>query len=334
MVLAGDAVADNSPGGVTPACRDLVARAVRQTMSDAERVSSLVRAGAGDALARLGDSRFLKNAWFLPNDPMLGLVEVPAGPFRMGSDKKRDSRAYDDETPQHEVTLPSYYIGRYPVTVAQFRTYVEDGGRTPEDPENVRGLANHPVVRVTWHEALAYCRWLAETLGASNETPAALRRVLQGDGVERPWQVTLPSEAEWEKAARGTDGRIYPWGNEADTNRANYDDTNINRTTAVGCFPTGTSPYGVEELSGTVWEWTRSLWGKNVGEPEFSYPYKPNQKRENLAAPTDVRRVLRGGSFYDSEGGVRAARRYGYFPDLRNYVLGFRVVVSPFSSDL
>ena len=159
-------------------------------MSDAERVSSLVRAGAGDALARLGDSRFLKNAWFLPNDPILGLVEVPAGPFRMGSDKKRDSRAYDDETPQHEVTLPSYYIGRYPVTVAQFRTYVEDGGRTPEDPESVRGLANHPVVRVTWHEALAYCRWLAETLGASNETPAALRRVLQGDGVERPWQVT------------------------------------------------------------------------------------------------------------------------------------------------
>ena len=289
------------------------------------------RCELGAVLGRLGDPRFREDVWFLPDEPLLGFVEIPAGPFRMGSDKKRDSRADGDEIPQHEVTLPAYYIARYPVTVAQFRAYVEDSDRTPEDPQSVNGSANHPVVHVTWHEAVTYCRWLTEKLGASNEAPAELWRRLRGDGVERPWQLTLPSEAEWEKAARGTDGRIYPWGNEADANRANYDDTNINRTTAVGCFPGGVSPFSVEEMSGNVWEWTRSLWGKAVAEPEYTYPCEPNQKWEDLAAPDDVHRVLRGGSFYHYEKVVRAACRGKDSPLNRSFGVGFRVVVSPFS---
>jgi len=215
----------------------------------------------------------------------------------MGSDRDSDSYANDDETPQHEVPLPAYYIARYPVTVAQFLAFMQDSDGTPEEPESLRGPANHPVVLVTWHEAVAYCRWLTEKLAASNETPADLRRLLRGDGVDQPWQVTLPSEAEWEKAARGTDGRIYPWGDEAEANRANYDETNINRTTAVGCFPGGVSSFGVEEMSGNVWEWTRSLWGSDLGKPDFRYPYQPTDGREDPAAANDVRRVLRGGSF-------------------------------------
>ena len=249
------------------------------------------RVAAGNALAQQGDPRFRADAWFLLDEPLLGFVEIPAGPFLMGSDKAHDPDAYDDELPQHEVTLPRYFIGRYPVTVAQFRAFVEGGGSRPENPESVQGFANHPVVSVSWHEAQQYCDWLTERLRAWPGTPEPLATLLRHEG----WQVGLPSEAEWEKAARGTDGRIYPWGNEPDPNRANYGDTGINSTSAVGCFPGGASPYGVEDMSGNVWEWTRSLWG--------DYPYPTDQqeraRRENLQAGRETPRVLRGGAFHN-----------------------------------
>lgn len=114
------------------------------------------RAGAVDRyVEQHGDPRFRRDAWFLPDEPLLGFVEIPAGSFLMGSDTERDSGAFADETPQHEVTLPSYYIARYPVTVAQFRVFVGDGGGTSNDPESLRGQATHPVTHVTWHEAVA-----------------------------------------------------------------------------------------------------------------------------------------------------------------------------------
>ena len=113
------------------------------------------------------------------------------------------------------------------------------------------------MVTVTWYEAQQYCDWLTERLRAWPGTPEPLAMLLRHED----WQVMLPSEVEWEKAARGTDRRIYPWGSEPDPNRANYDDTGINHTSAVGCFPGGASPYGVEDLSGNVWEWTRSCGG-------------------------------------------------------------------------
>jgi formylglycine-generating enzyme required for sulfatase activity len=122
------------------------------------------RAQAGDALETIGDPRFRANAWYLPNEPLLGFVEIPAGPFRMGSDRRRDPEALDEEKPQHEVCLPRYFIARYPVTVAQFRAFVEDSEAPEEDETSLQGLPNHPVVDVTWHRALDYCAWLTERL--------------------------------------------------------------------------------------------------------------------------------------------------------------------------
>ncbi len=115
------------------------------------------RAACGNALANLGDSRFRSDAWFLPNEPGLGFVEIPAGEFLMGSDKKKDSEASENEFKQHKLRLPLYYLARYPVTVAQFQSFVNEGGYKPEQPECLQGLSNHPVVNVTWHEALKYC---------------------------------------------------------------------------------------------------------------------------------------------------------------------------------
>jgi formylglycine-generating enzyme required for sulfatase activity len=173
------------------------------------------------------------------------------------------------------------------------------------------------VAWVSWHEALAYCTWLTQKLRRWDGTPKPLATLLRHKG----WVITLPSEAEWEKAARGADGRRYPWGEGRDPNRANCDDTGIGTTSAVGCFLGGASPFGVEDLSGNVWEWTRSLWK--------DYPYDPKDGREDLEVGGDVRRVVRGGAFFNSAVGVRCAFRHRHYPSTRDSYFGFRVVVSP-----
>jgi formylglycine-generating enzyme required for sulfatase activity len=290
--------------------RELCLAGMRSARPAAERCA------LGEALGRVGDPRFRADAWHLPADEMLGFVEIPGGPFRMGSDESRDPQAFDRELPQAKVDLPRSYIARYPVTVAQFRAFVEDregnGGFKAGDPDCLRGVDNHPVVWVSWHEALAYCQWLTTKLVSSDLTPEPLRRLLASKQAGQGWRVTLPSEAEWEKAARGTDGRIFPWGDKEDTDKANYDDTGIRSTSAVGCFPGGASPFAAEEMSGSVWEWTRSLWGKDWEEPEFKYPYKVDDGRERLDASADVLRVLRGGSWGGSANLARCACRYRF----------------------
>jgi len=227
------------------------------------------------------------------------MVWVPPGPFQMGSDKRRDVQAFDNELPQHEVILPGYWIGRYPVTVAQFRTFVEASGHRPDDPRSLEGPDDHPVVWVIWYDALAFCRWLSAKAGMP---------------------VALPSEAEWEKAARGTDGHVYPWGNEPpDEGRCNFRN-NVKGTTPVGRYsPQGDSPYGCADMAGNVWEWTRSLYRK--------YPYDPKDGRENVEAGES--RVLRGGAFVNGDWDVRCAARYWYDPYRWGRLYGFRLVASP-----
>lgn len=285
------------------------------------------RVDAGDALARLGDPRFLPDAWYLPDESLLGFVEIPAGSFLMGS-KPEDPDADDDEKRQHSVSLSRYYIARYPVTVAQFHAFVveskdlSDSKRADYLRRLAGQLANHPVVAVSWHDALAYCRWLTKQL--RENPPAQLVSTLR----QETWEIILPSEAEWEKAARGVNGRIYPWGDEFDATKANVDETGIGRTSAVGCFPSGRTPEGIHDLSGNVWEWTRSL-REDENDKPYGYPYKAADGRENLSASDNIRRVLRGGAFWSALRLVRCAYRSGTYPDRRHDYWGFRVVVRP-----
>ena len=261
-------------------------------------------------------TRFRSDAWFLPDDELLGFVEIPAGPFLMGSDPAIDALAFENERwtaarAQETVNLRAFHIGRYEVTVAQFSAFVEATG-FKVDVQALGEPADHPVVAVSWPDALAYGRWLETTLREWPQTPPALSRLLR-DG----WRVSLPSEAEWEKAARGTDGRIYPWGNEPRRDRANYAGQS---TTPVGTYPCPECPFGLLDMSGNVWELTRS--------PYQSYPYDPTDDRADLDA--DALWVMRGGSFGDPARNVRAAIRGGADPGARRPFIGFRVVVSRF----
>lgn len=257
---------------------------------------------------------FRPDAWYLPDDELLGFVEIPGGPFVMGSDPSSDPAAYDierwsSERPQGRVNVPTFYMGRYEVTVAQFAAFVEDTDH-PVEEGTLRGPPDHPVTSVAWTDALAYCRWLQEKLRGSPETPTELERRLS-DG----WRVTLPSEPEWEKAARGTDGRIYPWGSRPRRDRANF---GADGTMPVGSFECPECPYPVFDLAGNVWEWTRS--------PYQSYPHDTADDRENLEE--DAVWVMRGGSYQDGPRNVRAAIRGGAAPGVHRPFIGFRVVVT------
>jgi formylglycine-generating enzyme len=256
-------------------------------------------------------------------------VIIPVGEFLMGSDKTKDKLADDAVTPQHTLYLPEYRIARVPVTVAQFAAFVGATGHKttaelqgsawnwtgskweeikgadwahPRGPESdVKAKQEHPVTCVSWHDAVAFCKWVG---------------------------ARLPTEAEWEKAARGTDGRIWPWGSrEPNSGVCNFNMT-VGDTTPVGCYPGGKSPHGLLDVAGNVLEWTGSLWGKDasISEPEFGYPYDATDGRENLSAPDTVGRVLRGGSFWDDALDVRCVCRRRRDPDLRRTDVGFRVV--------
>jgi formylglycine-generating enzyme required for sulfatase activity len=312
------------------------------------------RVEAGSVLARLGDTRFVSEAWCLPDEPLLGLVEIPEGPFVMGE---------LDE--QHEVALPTYYVARYPTTTEQFKVFVEESGYRPRQPDCLEGPSNHPVTWVSWYEAVDYCKWLGEKLSSIAESKLATdsregeyRRFWEGlrDG---KLVVTLPSEAEWEKAARGPGGRRYPWGREKpDLDRANYGahfgEPALGTTSTVGCFPRGATPEGVQDMAGNVWEltrtlmgsnlldgadgwvrsfvprwWTRSLRGKPWLGPEYGYPYVPGDGREDLAAGENVDRAARGGSWTVDARRLRCAFRDGLPPTSRHSADGFRVSVSP-----
>jgi formylglycine-generating enzyme required for sulfatase activity len=229
------------------------------------------------------------------------------------------------EDPPREVTLPGFYLARFPVTVQQFAAFVEESGQQPESPYALHGTANHPVVLVSWGEALAYCHWLGEKLRIEAEKRTGSGESMAfWDGIESGnLVVSLPSEAEWEKAARGVDGREYPWGEVFDPDRANTREAGIGGTSAVGCFPAGASHFGCEEMSGNAWEWTRSVWTGHMVSVA-----------SEMEASFKALRVVRGGSYPDSSRDARCACRDWPGPISRADSVGFRAAVLPFSSDL
>ena len=250
-----------------------------------------------------------------PEAGLSGFVEVPAGPITMGTDPA-DPLGYENErwSPAGgtgSVEVAAFFISQHEVTVGEFRTFVE-ATSFRADPQALAGPADHPVTFVSWTDALAYCRWLEGVLKTRPATPARLQQALK-DG----WRVSLPTEAEWEKAARGSDRRTFPWGNEPRKDRANYEMT---ATTPVGRFPCPECPFGLDDMAGNVWEWTRS--------PYQPYPYTTADDRDNLGV--DALWVIRGGHFADPARLVRAAARGAADPGARRAFIGFRIAISRF----
>ncbi len=264
------------------------------------------RAEAGRRLAGIGDPR--PGVGLRPDGiPDIDWVEIPAGEFIFGGDDK----AYGG-LPRQKLHLDTFSIARYPVTYAQFQAFVEakDGmqddrwweglamqQKTPFDQK--WPIANHPRENVTWYQAVAFCRWLSAKVS---------------------YEVTLPTEQQWEKAARGTDGRFYPWGNDYRSGFANIDETSgkvgpyyLQQTTAVGVYPQGASPYGILDMAGNVRERTLT---------DFS-----NINSNHIGG--NSRRVLRGGSWGDNAQYSRAASRDVGGSDSRYAYLGFRVMCIP-----
>jgi formylglycine-generating enzyme required for sulfatase activity len=221
------------------------------------------------------------------------IVFVPAGEFTMGGD------SYSIEQPIHQVNLDAFWIDQTEVTNAMYAKCVNDNQCPPKNLSSHKRsdyfgnpeFDTYPVLYIDWNMAKAYCEW-------------AGRR--------------LPTEAEWEKAARGTDGRIYPWGNASPNNTLLNYNRNVDDTTEVGKYPAGASPYGAYDMAGNVWEWVSSLY-----QP---YPYDAGDGRENSSSSGS--RVLRGGSWYNDDYFVRSTYRIWYAPTSWNYGFGFRCSLS------
>lgn len=232
------------------------------------------------------------------------MVLIPAGPFTMGSNTRMP-----DEGPQHTVKLKTFWIDKYEVTNLQYQQFIEATGRhSPQHFVNrtfPKGKMDHPVTYVSWHDAKAYCEWAGKR---------------------------LPSDAEWEKAARGTDGRTFPWGEEFEVDNANtpvrWQSLNMDGdTTPVGAFPSGASPYGVHDMAGNVWEWTESWYRQYPGNKHPSENYG------------ELYKTLKGGSWWDCsfyQCGISAPvfNRSFFDPQTKNSSFGFRCAKSEkFSAD-
>jgi len=227
----------------------------------------------------------------------IDFMHIPAGKFLMGNDN-------GNESPQHTVDIPyDYWMARFPVTNEQYNEYVKARG-IPHPVDDWQKKKNHPVVNVSWDTVVEYCRWQSNLPKSELASGLVLR---------------LPTEAEWEKAARGIDGREYPWGNTFEKNKCNSKESKMDATTPVGMYsPQGDTTYGCADMSGNVWEWTHSEYK--------TYPYNITDGREE--EQKNILRVLRGGSFRYYSDFAHCACRIGLNPTFNDLNLGFRVVIS------
>ena len=243
------------------------------------------------------------------------MILIPAGRYRMGN---ASGRAAPDQGPAHQVYLDAYYIDKHEVTFGEYEQFIQDGGYekkrfwTKEGWEFIQSneikgyltlgqplagkttqklynAPNQPVIGISWYEADAYCRWAGKR---------------------------LPTEAEWEKAARGEKGFLYPWGNEMIFENIPYRITNGRRTVSVGSFPKGASPYGVRDMAGNVWEWCRDWYDGAY------YTKSPSQNPQGPKSGTH--HVLRGGGWGSTRLQLQSIYRYYDLPTYRGFNVGFR----------
>ena len=327
---------------------------------------SRLRAATGQALARLGDPR--DGVGVREHVPELAWCSVPDGPFWLGA-SATDQEAHDNEKPRRRLTLPTFFIARYPITNAQFAPFIADGGyenkqwwteagwawRHGKEPEpdltlitdqDLRqqydewleqrptarrstpffwdgeryNLPNQPIIGVSWYEAMAYCAWLHQQYSIHGQGVTMASEPLDTLLSTGGWQLRLPTEAEWEKAA-GWDAdtqqqRRYVWGDTWDATRANMA-SQVWGPHAVGIFPAEAAACGALDMIGNVWEWTLSLY--------IDYPYKPDARNDPAG---EARRVLRCGAGYGTRF-ARVSSRYYARPAYFRYNAGLRVVVAP-----
>ena len=245
------------------------------------------------------------------------LVKIPTGKFLMGSTKEQVVQAImlgaenyllEREQPQHIVELSDYFIGKYPITNREYQIFVFNAKHNPplgwDGDQYPAEKSGHPVVNISWDDANTYCKWLAE------KTKKNYR---------------LPTEAEWEKASRGENGLIYPWGVEFDPKKANTSESNVGDSSEVGQFsPNGDSVYGCADMSGNVWEWCEDFFGENI------YKTRINKiSKDPLTPLKSYSHVVRGGSFKDVQYYARCAYRDKSNPLYSQNDYGFRVALSP-----
>jgi formylglycine-generating enzyme required for sulfatase activity len=211
-------------------------------------------------------------------------VYIQGGAFILGSDTGNE-----DETPQQELVISGFNIDIYPVTNAEYKEFVDATGhnlpRTWKEGTYPEGTAEYPVIWVNWHDAKAYCEWAGKR---------------------------LPTEFEWERAARGTDGRTYPWGNDFDAAKCDSQESGLKTTSPVGSYPDGASPDGVLDMAGNVWEWTADWYQGYRGT------------RYELSRYGEQFKVLRGGSWFDAQDAVRTTVRKSFDPNQGFSTIGFR----------
>ncbi len=410
--LASRCVLESGAKDIPAPIRQSVGDALRAQLEN-PRLRLAARLAAGKALGKLGDPRILagKGSILLGDEKPVVFIEpawvgVAPGSFRMGSEEA-DKLASRDESPLHQVTLThDYQIGRFPVTVAEYRCFVDAGGYaqeyeekywqgetalrwlrgelrfedsyqfylyqtlneqaesilpqldrwvkegagSPAQAQAVRAAAamseegyrarwreleaekrdkedrahhpwlwddprytvpNLPVIGVCWYEAQAYAAWLTEILQAAARLPA--QETIQ-----------LPTEAEWEKAARGMDARRWPWGNKFNAAYCNSLEGRVLLPTPVGAYPHGAAPCGALDLAGNVWEWCADWYA------EDTYQKRSGQEVVNPPGPeTGTARVVRGGSWDVTHSYARCAARYRLEPDYFGYDAGFRLVRRP-----
>lgn len=303
--------------------------------------SRRVRVYAGRVLAALGDPRLA-----VMNVDDIEWVKVPGGPFIVGSDAPAGASQEADDLPVQTVTLPTFWMARYLVTNAQYAQFLQEGYQNPAYWPEARTLGvwragqvlrsepvstsegqlafrstwtsapyrmywpfdlpNHPANGLNWFEARAFARWLDARLRAAHRIPAGYR-------------VDLPNELEWEKAARGSNGQVYPWGNAFAAERLNWLGVMLHGPTAVGCFPDGASPYGLLDMAGNMAEWTRTL-------------YQPYDLDGRTIAQAESRVIMRGGGYYSPAYACRCASR-GIAAAIGHLACSFRVALVPEGED-